>query len=148
MSIVTNQTTELIGKTPIYQLPNTNIYVKLEKYNVGGSVKAVSYTHLVGYVHYAENASKFTRTVAKVGGPVLIGYLLYDMQNDYQMYSGRELAKAWGADLLPVVFGLGGGVAGSAGGPAGSFVVGVTLATTGDYYKDKIKSNLKKDVVK
>ena len=102
----------------------------------------------VGYVHYAENASKFTRTVAKVGGPVLIGYLLYDMQNDYQMYSGRELAKAWGADLLPVVFGLGGGVAGSAGGPAGSFVVGVTLATTGDYYKDKIKSNLKKDVVK
>lgn len=39
MSIVTNQTTELIGKTPIYQLPNTNIYVKLEKYNVGGSVK-------------------------------------------------------------------------------------------------------------
>ena len=39
MSIVTNQTTELIGKTPVYQLPNTNIYVKLEKYNVGGSVK-------------------------------------------------------------------------------------------------------------
>ena len=39
MSIVTNQTTELIGKTPVYQLQNTNIYVKLEKYNVGGSVK-------------------------------------------------------------------------------------------------------------
>ena len=102
----------------------------------------------VGYVYYAENASKFTRTVAKVGGPVLIGYLLYDMQNDYQMYSGRELAKAWGADLIPVVSGFGGGVVGSAGGPAGSFVVGVTLATVGDYYKDKIKFNLKKDVVK
>lgn len=44
MSIVTNQTTELIGKTPVYQLPNTNIYVKLA-YNVGGSVKdrAVQY---------------------------------------------------------------------------------------------------------
>ena len=39
MSIVTNHTTELIGKTPVYQLQNTNIYVKLEKYNVGGSVK-------------------------------------------------------------------------------------------------------------
>ena len=39
MSIVTNQTTELIGKTPIYQLPNTNIYVKLEKFNAAGSIK-------------------------------------------------------------------------------------------------------------
>gem|GEM_PF-5627237 len=29
MSIVTNQTTELIGKTPVYQLQHTNIYVKL-----------------------------------------------------------------------------------------------------------------------
>ena len=34
----------------------------------------------VGYVYYAENASKFTRTVAKVGGPVSIGFLLNDMQ--------------------------------------------------------------------
>lgn len=30
---------ELIGNTPVIQIPNTNIYVKLEKYNLGGSVK-------------------------------------------------------------------------------------------------------------
>lgn len=50
---------------------------------------------------------KITRTVAKVGGPVSIGFLLNDMQNDYQMYSGRELVKAWGANLIPVATGLG-----------------------------------------
>ena len=64
------------------------------------------------------------------------------------MYSGRELAKAWGANLIPVAGGLAGGALGSAGGPVGSFAVGVTLATVGDYYKDKIKFNLKQDVVK
>ena len=73
----------------------------------------------VGYVYYAENASKITRTVAKVGGPVSIGFLLNDMQNDYQMYSGRELVKAWGANLIPVATGLGGGVVGGSAGPVG-----------------------------
>lgn len=29
----------LIGNTPVYQLPGTSIYLKLEKYNLGGSVK-------------------------------------------------------------------------------------------------------------
>ena len=102
----------------------------------------------VGYVYYAENASKFTRTVAKVGGPVSIGFLLNDMQNDYQMYSGRELAKSWGANLIPVAFGFGGGVVGSAGGPVGAFSIGVIGATAGDYVKDRIKYDLKKDTDK
>jgi len=48
----------------------------------------------VGYVHYAEKASKFARTVSRTGGPVLIGYLAKDLYMDYQVYSGRELAKA------------------------------------------------------
>ena len=102
----------------------------------------------VGYVHYAEKASKFVRTVSRSGGPVLIGYLAKDLYMDYQVYSGRELVKAWGADLIPVATGLGGGVVGSSAGPVGAFVVGITFATAGDYYKDKIKSNLKKDVDK
>ena len=103
----------------------------------------------VGYVYYAENASKFTRTVAKIGGPVSIGFLLNDMQNDYQMYSGRELVKAWSADLIPVGAGFVGGLGGGAiAGPVGAFTGGVTAASFGDYYKDRIKSNLKKDTDK
>lgn len=53
-----------------------------------------------------------------------------------------------GGNLIPVAGGLSGGALGSAGGPVGSFVVGVTFATAGHYYKDRVKSNLKKDVVK
>lgn len=34
-----NQTIKLIGNTPVYQLEDTNIFIKLEKFNVGGSVK-------------------------------------------------------------------------------------------------------------
>lgn len=34
-----NQTITLIGNTPVLQLDQTNIFVKLEKYNPGGSVK-------------------------------------------------------------------------------------------------------------
>ncbi|MEG0527480.1 MAG: pyridoxal-phosphate dependent enzyme, partial [Longicatena sp.] len=33
------QTVTLIGNTPLYHIENTNIYVKLEKFNAGGSVK-------------------------------------------------------------------------------------------------------------
>lgn len=102
----------------------------------------------VGYVYYAENASKFTRTVAKSGGPVAIGFLIKDFYTDYQMYSVRELAKAWGADLIPVVSGFGGGVVGSVGGPVGAFSIGVIGATAGDYAKDRIKYDLKKDTDK
>ena len=102
----------------------------------------------IGYVHYTEKTSKFARTVARSGGPVLIACLVKEPYMYYQVYSGRELAKAWGANLIPVAGGLAGGALGSAGGPVGSFVVGVTFATAGDYYKDRVKSNLKKDVVK
>ena len=38
MAVVKNAI-DLIGNTPIYQIPDTNVYVKLEKYNAGGSVK-------------------------------------------------------------------------------------------------------------
>lgn len=102
----------------------------------------------VGYVHYAEKASKFARTVSRTGGPVLIGYLAKDLYMDYQVYSGRELAKAWGADLIPVATGLGGGLVGSGAGPVGAFAVGVAGATFGDRIKDEIKFSLKKDVDK
>ena len=101
-----------------------------------------------GYVYYAENASKLTKTVAKSGGPVAIGFLIKDFYTDYQMYSGRELAKAWGANLIPVVSGFGGGVVGSVGGPVGAFSIGVIGATAGDYAKDRIKYDLKKDTDK
>ena len=38
---------KFVGNTPVYQLDNTNIFVKLEKYNLGGSVKDRA---VLGYV--------------------------------------------------------------------------------------------------
>lgn len=32
---------KFVGNTPIYQLDNTNIFVKLEKYNLGEALKIV-----------------------------------------------------------------------------------------------------------
>lgn len=34
-----NDTLKLIGNTPVYQIGESNVFVKLEKYNAGGSVK-------------------------------------------------------------------------------------------------------------
>ena len=99
----------------------------------------------VGYVHYTEKASKFARTVSRTGGPVLIGYLAKDLYMDYQVYSGRELAKAWGANLIPVGAGLSFSYVGAGAGPAGSAVLGILGATLGDRVKDEVKYNLKKD---
>ncbi len=121
-------TSDKVSVMPVSESKSTFAWTKdaLGKSVAQNILSEVGNQQWVGYVYYAENASKFTRTVAKVGGPVSISFLLNDMQNDYQMYSGRELVKACGADLIPVVFGVGRGVA---GGPAGSFVVGVTLST-------------------
>lgn len=33
------ETLKLIGNTPMYHIKDTNIHVKLEKFNVGGSIK-------------------------------------------------------------------------------------------------------------
>lgn len=143
-------TSDEVSVMPVSESKSTFVWTKdaLGKSVLQNVLSEVGNQPWVGYVYYAENASKFTRTVAKVGGPVSIGFLLNDMQNDYQMYSGRELAKAWWANLIPVATGLGGGLLGSGAGPVGSFAVGVTGATFGDYIKDEIKFNLKKDVDK
>ena len=143
-------TSDEVSVMPVSESKSTFVWTKdaLGKSVLQNVLSEVGNQPWVGYVYYAENASKFTRTVAKVGGPVSIGFLLNDMQNDYQMYSGRELAKSWGANLIPVAFGFGGGVVGSAGGPVGAFSIGVIGATAGDYVKDRIKYDLKKDTDK
>ena len=143
-------TSDKVSVMPVSESKFTFVWTKetLGKSVAQNVLSEVGNQPWVGYVYYAENVSKFTRTVAKSGGPVAIGFLIKDFYTDYQMYSGRELAKAWGANLIPVATGLGGGVLGSGAGPAGAFVVGVTGATFGDRIKDEIKFNLKKDVDK
>jgi len=44
--MLTDNILDLIGNTPLIQLKGENIFVKAEFLNPGGSIKAVSYTHL------------------------------------------------------------------------------------------------------
>ena len=109
MSIVTNQTTELIGKTPIYQLPNTNIYVKLEKYNVGGSVKDRA---VLGMLQDAKEKGRnhedsiiVEATSGNTGiALAMVGAILHIktviIMPESMSKERRELIKAYGAQLI------------------------------------------------
>ena len=109
MSIVTNQTTELIGKTPVYQLPNTNIYVKLEKYNVGGSVKDRAVFGMLqdakekGRIH--EDSIIVEATSGNTGiALAMVGAILHIktviIMPESMSKERRELIKAYGAQLI------------------------------------------------
>ena len=109
MSIVTNQTTELIGKTPVYQLPNTNIYVKLEKYNVGGSVKDRA---VLGRLQDAKEKGRLHEdsiiveaTSGNTGiALAMVGAILHIktviIMPESMSKERRELIKAYGAQLI------------------------------------------------
>ena len=109
MSVVTNQTTELIGKTPVYQLPNTNIYVKLEKYNVGGSVKDRAVLGMLqdakekGRLH--EDSIIVEATSGNTGiALAMVGAILHIktviIMPESMSKERRELIKAYGAQLI------------------------------------------------
>lgn len=109
MSIVTNQTIELIGKTPMYQLPNTNIYVKLEKYNVGGSVKDRAVLGMLqaaktqGRIH--EDSIIVEATSGNTGiALAMVGAILHIktviIMPESMSKERRELIKAYGAQLI------------------------------------------------
>ena len=109
MSIVTNQTTKLIGKTPVYQLPNTNIYVKLEKYNVGGSGKDRAVLGMLqdakekGHLH--EDSIIVEATSGNTGiALAMVGAILHIktviIMPESMSKERRELIKAYGAQLI------------------------------------------------
>ena len=109
MSIVTNQTTELIGKTPVYQLQNTNIYVKLEKYNVGGSVKDRAVLGMLqdakekGFIH--EDSIIVEATSGNTGiALAMVGAILHIktviIMPESMSKERRELIKAYGTQLI------------------------------------------------
>jgi len=109
MSIVTNQTTKLIGKTPVYQLPNTNIYVKLEKFNLSGSVKDRAALGMIeaaekegllkeGSVIIEPTSGNTGIALALIGR--LKGYKVIIVMPDTMSIERRATLKAYGAELI------------------------------------------------
>ena len=100
---------KFVGNTPIYQLDNTNIFVKLEKYNLGGSVKDRA---VLGMLEEAKRQGKVNRdtiivepTSGNTGIAVAIlasvlGLKAVIIMPESMSVERRTLIKAYGAQLI------------------------------------------------
>lgn len=103
------QTVQLIGNTPMYHIENTNIYVKLEKFNAGGSVKdravlgmlskAMEKGTLTPQDVLAEATSGNTGIALAMLGSVFQIPVIIFMPETMSM-ERRQLVKAYGAQLV------------------------------------------------
>lgn len=112
----------LIGNTPIVRIPNTNIYVKLEKFNLGGSIKDRS---VLGMVLAAQNSgiikegnTLIEATSGNTGIALalisnLLGVKVIIVMPDTMSIERRQLIKAYGAELIltPGSLGMKGSIA-------------------------------------
>ena len=100
---------KFVGNTPIYQLDNTNIFVKLEKYNLGGSVKDRA---VLGMLEEAKRQGKVNSdtiivepTSGNTGIAVAIlasvlGLKAVVIMPESMSVERRTLIKAYGAQLI------------------------------------------------
>ena len=100
---------KFVGNTPIYQLDNTNIFVKLEKYNLGGSVKDRA---VLGMLEEAKRQGKVNNdtiivepTSGNTGIAVAIlasvlGLKAVIIMPESMSIERRTLIKAYGAQLI------------------------------------------------
>lgn len=113
--MIYNNTLELIGNTPILRLNNlvdencASIYIKLEKYNLGGSVKDRA---ALGMIEEAEKLGLLKEgsiiveptsgntgiALAMIGR--LKGYKVVIVMPDSMSKERRDLIKAYGAELI------------------------------------------------
>lgn len=100
---------KFVGNTPIYQLDDTNIFVKLEKYNLGGSVKDRA---VLGMLEEAKRQGKVNEDVIIVeptsgntGIAVailasILGLKAVIIMPESMSLERRTLIKAYGAQLI------------------------------------------------
>lgn len=100
---------KFVGNTPIYHLDNTNIFVKLEKYNLGGSVKDRA---VLGMLEEAKRQGKVNSdtiivepTSGNTGIAVAIlasvlGLKAVIIMPESMSIERRTLIKAYGAQLI------------------------------------------------
>lgn len=100
---------ELIGNTPVVQIPDTNIYVKLEKYNLGGSVKDRAVLYMLedaikkGLIK--EDTVLIEASSGNTGIALAMLGALYQIpvtivMPDSMSVERRQLMRAYGAEVL------------------------------------------------
>lgn len=113
---------KFVGNTPVHRLDNTNIYVKLEKYNLGGSVKDRA---VLGMLEEAERQGKLNKdtlvvepTSGNTGIAIallasVLGYKAVLVMPESMSVERRALIKAYGAQLIltPKELGISGSIA-------------------------------------
>ena len=100
---------KFVGNTPIYQLDDTNIFVKLEKYNLGGSVKDRA---VLGMLEEAKRQGKVNEdtiivepTSGNTGIAVailasILGLKAVIIMPESMSLERRTLIKSYGAQLI------------------------------------------------
>ena len=103
------ETVKLIGNTPLYHIEDTNIYVKLEKYNIGGSIKDRA---VLGMLDAAMNKGEIRQdtvlveatsgntgvALAMLGAVSHIPVII--IMPETMSMERRQLVKAYGATLV------------------------------------------------
>lgn len=103
------ETVKLIGNTPLHHIEDTNIYVKLEKYNIGGSIKDRA---VLGMLDAAMNKGEIRQdtvlveatsgntgvALAMLGAVYHIPVII--IMPETMSMERRQLVKAYGATLV------------------------------------------------
>ena len=104
-----NETIKLIGNTPIIKIEHTNIYVKLEKYNPGGSIIDRAVYGMLNDAFANERITKQTKLIEATSGNTGIALAMmgaiYDIpvtivMPDTMSEERRNLIRAYGAELI------------------------------------------------
>lgn len=100
---------KLIGNTPIYNLDNTNIFIKLEKYNLGGSVKDRAVMGMLQDALESEKINENTILVEPTSGNTgislamlgaIYGIKVIIVMPESMSVERRQIIKAYGAQLI------------------------------------------------
>ena len=100
---------KFVGDTPIYQLDDTNIFVKLEKYNLGGSVKDRAVLGMLEEAKRQGKVNEDTIIVEPTSGntgiavailATILGLKAVIIMPESMSLERRTLIKAYGAQLI------------------------------------------------
>ena len=100
---------KFVGNTPIYQLDDTNIFVKLEKYNLGGSVKDRAVLRMLEEAKRQGKVNEDTIIVEPTSGNTgiavailasILGLKAVIIMPESMSLERRTLIKAYGAQLI------------------------------------------------
>ena len=100
--------------------------------NIVSGTESLKYSYLGDHGYIPSTAQTGFRWFGRAGGVSGSIFSITDFHEDYQKYSGGDLAKAWISDLIPLGSGLAGGAAGTyAGTYIGRLVGGGSGVLTG-----------------